>query len=318
MAKEPTRDTAFQIAGTQVKAGTRRMVEFPLARLPADASPQMLPCLVIHGREPGPTVFVSAAIHGDEINGTGAIRRLAEEVSVDTLAGTLLLLPVVNQFGFALMSRYLPDGRDLNRCFPGSSRGSLASRVARVFMEEIVGRCQAGIDLHTGSNHRTNVPHIRANLDDPRTRALAQAFGARWMMHAKLRAGSLREAGSRQGIPVLTFEGGEAHRFDLAVIEAAVVGVQAVLAHLSGEESAGTSREIRKSKWVRARRSGMFWSDVKPGEDVEKGAVVGRITDILGKVNIPVRSPESGVVIGLNLHPPVHQGDALLNLGIYL
>ncbi|MFT5430741.1 MAG: putative deacylase [Myxococcota bacterium] len=306
----------FDIAGRTVKPGSRVVVEFPLARLPAEASPQMLPCLVAHGKTPGPTVFVSAAIHGDEINGTGVIRRLADDFSVAEMSGTVLMVPVVNHFGFALESRYLPDRRDLNRCFPGSKRGSLGSRIARIFMDEIVERCDAGVDLHSGSNHRTNTPHIRANLDDPKARALAQAFGTPWMMHAKLRPGSLREAGGRKGVPILTFEGGESHRFDRTVIAAAVDGVKGVLAHLSGTAQPENSREIRKSVWLRAKRSGMFWSEVEPGDEVTKGAVVGRITDVLGRVDIPVHAPAPGVVIGLNLHPPVHQGDALLNLGL--
>lgn len=307
----------FEIAGRTVSPGKRLSVEFPVARLPGESTPQMLPCVVLHGKNPGPTVFVCGAIHGDEITGTAIIRRLMDTLSARTLTGTVLLLPVVNLFGFTLDSRYLPDRRDLNRCFPGSIRGSLGSRLARLFMDEIVARSDFGLDLHSGSDHRTNAPQIRADLDKPAHFALAKAFGAGIALHAKLRAGSLREAAGRVGVPTVTFEGGVAHRFDPDVIETGLRGVQRVLAHVRGETPPPVPTWIvRKSKWLRARRSGIFWSHVEAGQPVEEGQPLGRLTDILGKVDLPIVAPADGVVLGLNLHPPVHQGDALINLGI--
>lgn len=311
-AREP-----FAIAGRTIAPGKRAQIEFPVARQPGDSTHQMLPCVVLHGRTPGPTVFVCGAVHGDEICGTAIIRRLLETLSARTIAGTLLLLPVVNLFGFTLDSRYLPDRRDLNRCFPGSKRGSLGSRLARLFMDEVVARADYGIDLHSGSDHRTNAPQIRANLDDSQHLAIARAFGAGIAVHARLRPGSLRDAAGKAGVPVVTFEGGEAHRFDPRVIEAGVRGVERVLASVSGRPPAPVPTwVVRKSTWIRAKRSGLFWPEVEPGARVEAGQRVGRLTDLLGKVDLPVTARDEGVVLGLNLHPPVHQGDALLNVGL--
>jgi predicted deacylase len=312
LAREP-----FKIAGQTVSPGKRASVEFPVARLPGESTPQMLPCVVLHGKEPGPTVFVCGAIHGDEITGTAIIRRLMDVLSARTLAGTVLLLPVVNLFGFTLDSRYLPDRRDLNRCFPGSMRGSLGGRLARLFMDEVVARSDYGLDLHSGSDHRTNAPQIRADLDQPEHLALAKAFGAGIALHAKLRAGSLREAAGKVGVPTVTYEGGVAQRFDAHAIAVGLRGVQRVLAHVRGDPPAPIPTwMVRKTKWLRARRSGIFWPHVEAGDPVEEGQPLGRLTDILGKVDLPIVAPADGVVLGLNLHPPVHQGDALINLGI--
>lgn len=307
----------FAIGGRTVSPGRRAQIEFPVARQPGDSTPQMLPCVVLHGRAPGPTIFVCGAIHGDEIIGTAIIRRLIETLSVRSLQGTLLLLPVVNLFGFALDSRYLPDRRDLNRCFPGSNRGSLGGRLARLFMDEIVARADLGIDLHSGADNRHNAPQIRANLDDPRHLAIAKAFGAGIMVHARVRPGSLRDAAERVGVPTVTFEGGEARRFDPAVISAGVEGVRRVLASTGAAPPAAVpSWVVRRAKWLRAQRSGLFWPEITPGARVEAGQRLGRLTDLLGKVELPILAPEDGVVLGVNLHPPVHQGDALMNLGL--
>ena len=307
----------FEIAGQAIRPGKRVPVEFPVARQPGESTPQTLPCVVLHGKEPGPTVFVCGAIHGDEITGTAIVRRLMDTLSAKTLAGTVLLVPVVNLFGFTLHSRYLPDRRDLNRCFPGSNRGSLGGRLARLFMDEIVARSDYGLDLHSGSDHRTNAPQIRADLDQPEHLALAKAFGAGIALHAKLRAGSLREAAGRVGVPTVTFEGGVANRFDPVAIEVGLRGVERVLAHVRGDPPPPVSTWIvRKSKWLRAKRSGIFWPQIEAGAPVEEGQPLGRLTDILGKVDLPIVAPADGVVLGLNLHPPVHQGDALINLGV--
>ena len=306
----------FEIGGTLVAPGTRAQLEFPVARLPGESNPQMLPCVVIHGREPGPVGFVSAAVHGDEVNGTAIIRRLIDRLKPKTMAGTVMLVPVVNLFGFMLGSRYLPDRRDLNRCFPGSRRGSLASRMAHLFMEEIVARADYGVDLHTGSHHRTNAPQIRANLDDPKALELATAFGTGLAIHAKQRPGSLRQACAKLGVPALTMEAGEALRFDANAVEVGVRGVERLVACRAGREiEAIPTLMIRSSKWLRAKRSGLFWSEVRPGDHVSTGQIVGRLTDLLGDYSVKVKSPADGVVLGLNLLPTVHQGDALLNLG---
>jgi predicted deacylase len=231
MVRKPVR-LPFRIGAVSVPPGRRVETELPVARM-ITGSPLSIPVLVLHGNTKGPTVWISAAIHGDEINGVEIIRRVLGLLNPRRLAGTVLAVPVVNIPGFMNGDRYLPDRRDLNRSFPGSSRGSLASRIAHLFTEEITSRCQVGIDLHTGSDHRTNLPQIRADLEDPTTRKLAMAFAPPVMMHASTRDGSLRRSGADLGVSVLLYEGGEAWRFDEGSIQTGVSGVMRVLAELS-------------------------------------------------------------------------------------
>ncbi len=197
---------SFAIAGVRIRAGTARALELPITRLVTGAD-VTLPVRVVHGREDGPTIWLDAAIHGDEVVGVEVIRQVMASLDPKTFCGTLVAVPIVNVLGFMTGDRYLPDRRDLNRSFPGSARGSLASRIAHLFMREVVAKCEVGIDLHTGSDRRSNLPQIRADLDDPGTRELAQAFGAPVMLHAKIRDGSLRHAAREQGAKVLLYEG---------------------------------------------------------------------------------------------------------------
>jgi uncharacterized protein len=188
-----------------------------------------MPVVVINGKHPGPTVWLSGAIHGDELNGVEVVRRVLPRIDQRTLRGAIIAVPVVNVFGFVEQSRYLPDGRDLNRSFPGSARGSMASQLAALFMKEVVMQCELGIDLHTAAAHRTNIPQVRANLDDAETLALAKAFGAPFIIDARLRDGSVRSAATKRGIKVLLYEAGQIHRFDEEAVEAGVDGVLRVL-----------------------------------------------------------------------------------------
>src|SRR5690606_22188097 len=191
-----------------------------------------LPVHVLHGREEGPTVWMNAAIHGDELVGVEVIRRVLATLDPRTIRGTVLAVPIVNVLGAMTADRYLPDRRDLNRSFPGSPRGSLAARIAHLMMTEVVAKCEVGIDLHTGSDRRTNLPQVRADLDDPRTRELAEAFGAPVMLHAEVRDGPLREAAGQVGATVLLYGGREAWRVGEGAIAAGVEGVRRVLARL--------------------------------------------------------------------------------------
>jgi predicted deacylase len=198
---------SFGIGTVRVRAGSTREVGLPITRLVTGADVS-LPVRVIHGREDGPTVWVNAAIHGDEVVGVEVIRRVLARLSAKTFRGTLIAVPIVNVLGFMAGERYLPDRRDLNRSFPGSARGSLAGRIAHLMMTEVVAKCEVGIDLHTGSDRRTNLPQVRADLDDPKTLKLAEAFGAPVIYHARLRDGSLRSAALDSGATVLLYEGG--------------------------------------------------------------------------------------------------------------
>lgn len=307
----------FRIGGVEVEPGGRRLVDLQLTRR-YTSSDVVIPVHVIHGRREGPRLFVSAAVHGDEINGVEAIRRLLKLRLLDGLRGTLVAIPVVNVHGFLAKNRYTPDRRDLNRSFPGLAKGSLAGRVAKAFMDEVVSRCTHGIDLHTGSNHRTNLPHIRANLEDPETRALAEAFGAPVMIDAKVRDGSLRQAALECGIPMLLFEGGEALRFDRFVTEAAVGGVLAVMASLgmvtSRRRKAPKPFVATSTRWIRAPESGLLISEIEVGAAVEAGQELGIVSDPYGLRTAPVLARDPGIVIGRLKLPLVNEGDALFHI----
>jgi predicted deacylase len=309
----------IQVGGVTVGPGQRETISIRVARLYTH-SELSLPVHVVHGRRQGPRLFVSAAIHGDEICGVEIIRQLLERKSLRQLRGTLLAVPVVNVYGFLNHSRYLPDRRDLNRSFPGSETGSLTSRVARIFMNEVVGKCTHGIDLHTGSNHRVNLPQIRAQMDDPETARLAQAFGAPVILDANLRDGSLRQAGVERSMPILLYEAGEALRYDTDVTRIGLRGITAVMRAIgmlpqSARPKAPTKSVVAESStWVRAPISGVLHGAVPAGTNVEKGSLLGTISDPFGQEESPVTSPVRGIVVGRLKLPLVYQGDALFHV----
>ena len=307
----------FEIRGDVVPAGTRLDLQLPIASFPT-GTPVTLPLSVLHGRHDGPTIWLNAAIHGDEIGGVAIIRRVLASLSANTLHGTLVVAPVVNVHGFLTGDRYLPDRRDLNRCFPGSAKGSLARRMAHLLMTEVVSRCSVGIDLHTGSDGRCNLPQIRADLSDDHTLEVATAFGAPVMMHSKVRDGSLRGAATKAGATVLLFEGGEALRFHQPSIQAGVVGVRRVMASLGMIEpvAAPERAPLRSStsKWVRASRSGLAQIDCALGDDVTKGQVLGQIHDAMGRRLARLKSSADGIVVGIKVEPLVHRGDAMVHV----
>ncbi|MDX1501891.1 MAG: succinylglutamate desuccinylase/aspartoacylase family protein [Thermoanaerobaculia bacterium] len=310
----------LEIGGRPIARGERLEVEIPVARL-FSGDWLSLPVSVIRGEREGPTVWLDAAIHGDELNGMEIIRRVLERLDGREIAGTLLAVPVVNVFGFVHESRYLPDRRDLNRSFPGSQRGSLSARLAHLFLTEVVERCDLGIDLHTGSLHRTNLPQVRGDLEDPRVRSLAEAFQAPLIYPAKPIKGSLRAAAKKRGIPLIVFEGGEPMRFNPGVIAAGEEGVLRVLRHVGLADGAPApparpTFEATGSKWVRAGRSGIFRQRVRLGERVERGELLGEIGDAFPGKTRPVKARDAGIVIGHTNKPLVHQGDALVHIGI--
>jgi hypothetical protein len=319
----------FEIHGTVVAPGQRRRLELPVARLPTDTM-MSLPITIINGVHPGPRLWLSAAIHGDEINGVEIIRQVLAQVDAQQIQGTLVTVPIVNVFGFIGQSRYLPDHRDLNRSFPGSPRGSLASRLAHLFMQAVVNRCTHGIDLHTASHHRTNWPQIRANLHDPETYRCAQAFGAPLMVHAATRDGSLRQAAAQQNIPILLYEGGEALRFDPDAIRVGVEGVLRVMsllemqpmspaAAMAADWSQGTipPLEVTESKWVRTPCSGILHSETSLGQRVSKRQKLGVVADAFGDKPVKITAPFAGIVIGATQNPLVNQGDGIFHVAAH-
>ncbi|MBD2258959.1 succinylglutamate desuccinylase/aspartoacylase family protein [Pseudanabaena sp. FACHB-2040] len=306
------------VAGEIVLPGKRRKIDIPVARLPTGTL-LSLPVTVLNGRKPGPKLWLSAAIHGDELNGVEIIRRLLKSVKPTALCGSVIAVPVVNIFGLLEQSRYLPDRRDLNRSFPGSMRGSLAARLAALFMREVVSQCDYGIDLHTAAIHRINLPQIRANLLDPPTYAFAQAFGAPIMLHASVRDGSLRQAATRRNIPTLLYEAGEALRFNESAIQMGVEGINRVMTYLGMYDTPNLpdpvmQLESHQTKWVRASRGGIWHREVRLGEPVQKRQRMGFISDTFGDRLATIHSPLEGLVIGHGQNPLVNQGDALVHI----
>jgi uncharacterized protein len=309
----------FTIAGETIAPGTAADVAFPITTM-ATGTASSLGIRVLHGARPGPAVFVSAAIHGDEIVGTAVIQRLAQDLDPRTLAGTVLLVPVANIFGFITHSRYLPDRRDLNRSFPGSAGGSLAGQLAHVFYREVVGRCQLGIDIHSAAIHRYNLPQIRIKAGDKRLVELAMAFGAPVIIESPLRDGSLRDLAQKNGVDMLLMETGEALRFDRLSIETGVAGVSRVLAHLDmieaddGLTEVGIPARANRSVWVRAPRGGVAQMVRESGAPVRKGDLLATVSGLYGEAAQELTSPVDGIIIGHATLPVVHQGDALFHI----
>jgi predicted deacylase len=309
----------LKIGEVEVKAGESVTIDLPMASLYSHA-PMSLPVQVTRGRRDGPSLFVSAALHGDEINGVEIIRRLLRLPLLKKLRGTLIAIPIVNVYGFVSRSRYLPDRRDLNRSFPGSDRGSMAARLAELFLHEIVDKCQYGIDLHTGAVHRDNLPQIRANLDDPETSRIAHAFHVPVLLNSNIRDGSLREVAAERGIPVLLYEAGEALRFDERSIRAGVKGIIGVMRELGMLPAASRARKpaeplvARASTWVRAGRSGILRMTSALGARVRRHEVIGAIADPFGQQELEVSANASGIIIGRTNLPLVNEGEAIFHI----
>ena len=312
------------IGGRQIPPGTTTQLELPMVSLYTDTE-ICIPVHVIRSRKDGPNVFVSAAVHGDELNGIEIIQRLINKKSFRLSRGTLILVPIVNVYGVLSQSRYMPDRRDLNCSFPGSLNGSLAGIVAHRFLTEIVAKCQYGIDLHTGAIHRSNLPQIRADLKDPETRDLAEVFGVPVLLNSNLRDGSLRESAVQNGTKVLLYEAGEALRFDELSIRAGVKGVLNVLSALKMTRS--TSKRKRKanptpyiantSRWTRATASGFVTTYKNLGDVVEKGQILASIYSPLGKILSEVTAIKTGIIIGQQNIPLIQQGDAMFHIAYF-
>ena len=317
--------TDFELGGVRVGAGQRRIINLSIGQL-YDFTEISLPVQVIRGRKSGPTLFVSAAIHGDEINGIEIVRRVLKQKILRRIKGTLIAVPIVNVFGFNNRSRYLPDRRDLNRSFPGSEKGSLAARLAHVFMKEIVERSTHGIDLHSAAIHRYNLPQVRAWMDHHETARLAHSFGAPVLLNATVRDGSLREAAAEKRIPMLLFEGGEALRFDEKVTQAGIRGIFSVMRAIGmleekegprGKKMRRESYVARNSYWTRAPQSGILKINKRVGSQVKKGDLLGVISSPFGEHRVEVRALHSGVIIGSTVMPLVNRGDGLFHVATF-
>jgi len=296
------------IGGEVISRGENRIIDLQLPPLTTHTALSM-PIHVIRGRKPGPRLLVCAAIHGDEINGIEIIRRILGRKSWSGMQGDLIAIPIVNMYGFIHQTRYLPDRRDLNRCFPGTEKGSMAGRLAHIFLNEVVAKCTHGIDL----------PQVRACLDDPETTRIAHAFPVPVLLDASLRPGTIREAAGQKDIPWLVYEAGEALRFDEVAIRAGKRGILQVMRELGMLKKRKPKKVYEpqvasKSYWVRASKSGIFRSLLPMGAHVAKGDLLGVIDDPYGGNEDHMYAPTSGIIIGKTNLPLVYEGDAITHI----
>ncbi len=302
-----------------VPPGTYQRLSWSATEL-FEGVPIATPVLVVNGREPGPTLCLTAAIHGDELNGIEMVRRVMHNLDPKELSGAVIGVPIVNLQGFRRASRYLPDRRDLNRYFPGNPQGSQASRIAFSFFTKVVTHCDALVDLHTGSFERANLPQLRADLRNPDVVTLTQGFGATVILHSDPAEGTLRYAATRAGIPSVTLEAGGPSELELKEVMHGVKGIETLLNTL------GMIREARlwgdpepvyyQSTWVRANSGGILLSDVSLGSTVERGDLLGTITDPMSNASTRLVSPYSGRIIGMARNQVVMPGFAAFHVGI--
>ncbi|MGB1227112.1 MAG: succinylglutamate desuccinylase/aspartoacylase family protein [Poseidonibacter sp.] len=312
------KNSKIEFAGVEVLKGTNVTLNLELPKL--YHSPMDLPIRVIRGKKDGPTIFISAAIHGDELNGIEIIRRFRKLSILKRLKGTVVLIPIVNIYGVMTLSRYMPDRRDLNRSFPGTKKGSLASRVAKVFFDEIVSKCDFGIDLHTAAIHKSNLPQVRTNLDNEFTNNLAKKFEAPIVLHSQLRDNSLRAEAQEKGIPVLLYEAGEALRFDETSIRIGVKGIVNVLRELDMLPAVSKKRKYkmpivtRSSQWIRSTESGVIRTIKALGDIVKEDEVIAYVDEPLDDKSFEIRASFDGVIIGKSEIPLIQEGDAIFHI----
>ena len=309
---------AIRFGGRQIAPGQAAELRLEVSEF-YTAEPLAVPVTVLRGRRPGPTLFLTGAVHGDELNGVAIIRDLLIDQDFSDLAGTLIAVPVVNVPGFLHQSRMLPDNRDLNRSFPGSAEGSFTARLAQRMFHEVIRRSDFGIDLHTAGGDRANYPHVRADLSDRRVAELAAAFGSPVVIHGRGPGGALRRAAADAGVPTIVYEAGSARVFERRFIDQGIAGVQNVLRHLGMLDGGPVGQpplrlEVRKSSWLRASAGGILDLKVALGEAVARGQVISINTNPFGRERSQLVSPAAGIVIGLTRSPLVHPGDAICHL----
>ena len=308
------------INNTEILPGKSVKIEVNVAKLPS-RSPIDIIITVARSKVPGPTLLLMGGLHGDEINGVEIVRRIIEEGHHIPEKGSVICIPLLNIYGFIHFSRYVPDGKDVNRSFPGNKNGSLASRIAHYLMMDIIPKIDYGIDFHTGGADRENYPQVRCILTDPVSRDLANAFSAPFTLHSTYRPNSLRQSAAKLGKSIIVYEGGESSRFSESAIRQGIQGTLRLMKYLemkSGQvpDPEHGNQQLMHSTWIRARASGLFKSLVSGGEEIRKNQLVGYITDPFGEFKIPLKSHASGFVISLNNNPILHQGDAVMHIGV--
>ncbi len=307
----------FLIAGMRVEPGRRKDVKIRISEF-YTATPVFIPVTVLHGRRPGPVVYITAAVHGNELNGVEMVRHVRALVDPRELRGTLVLVMIANPIAFLTMTRDLPDGRDLNRFFPGRDRGSMASHIAGALFTKIVRLCDYGIDLHTAGAGRTNLPHVRADMRSPVLRRLATAFGCEVVFDLPGEEGTLRRAATRAGVPTIVYEAGEPLKFQRNLIRRGVEGIRNVLADLRmydfDRRSPPFQIVVEDHRWIRAQKGGILILNVRPGDLVEKGSVLAVNTKPFGTEVNRLEAPYTGLVVGCTTIPMVIPGSAVCHL----
>lgn len=311
--------TSFTVSGIAIHPGETREIYLKVSESFLSSS-ILIPVTVIRGKKPGPTAFVVAAVHGDEINGTDIVRQLIFGIDPEQVSGTLIAIPVVNIPGFLGQTRYLPYHRDLNRFFPGKKSGNNAQRIAHRIFKEVVSKCDFGIDLHTASSGRSNLPHVRGDMMDPQVRKLARAFGATVMVNQIGIRGSLRREATQAGIPTILFEAGEAGRFSKRVSAAGLRGVLSVLAEMKMLPARAAAKRapfqviVRESEWIRAEKGGILDLNIRPGDLIYKGDVIGEILNPFGRTVTQIRAPGTGIIIGITTQPITVPGTGIAHV----
>jgi uncharacterized protein len=307
------------INGVRISPGQSVNIELPIAKLPTHTLID-LPIFIRSAAKEGPVVLISGGIHGDEINGVFTAKKILEEIDskLKLLKGTLIIMPLVNIYGFLSNSRTFPDGRDLNRSFPGNKKGSLASRIAFILQDQIIPQIDYGIDFHTGGRMLSNQPQIRVDFKDKVAFELAKAFGTHFVVNSKHIEKSFRKTAFNAKKHLLVYEGGESMRLDNFAIEEGVLGTKRLLHHLEMIDSPQPTQAtlvLKDSEWTRGKASGIFYSSVNLGDTIRKGQMIAQISDPFGQVIVPVKANTNGFVIGLNNKPVVNVGDALIHIG---
>jgi uncharacterized protein len=309
----------IEINGIVVKPGQTAQVHLNKYQLPTKTIIE-IPVYIFSSKKPGPTILLQAGMHGDELNGIEVVRRLITRKDVThPLCGAVVAIPVINTFAFLYKTRDLPDGKDLNRCFPGTRNGSLGSRIAYDLTNQIIPQIDIGLDFHTGGKQINNYPQLRCTFDDKHSLELAKIFSPTYIINSSFRDGSLRKEAYKKGKQVLVYEGGESSRFHYSFINEGVNGCLRLMKHFKMIDATIRENEsiiIHKNTWLRAKSSGMFHCSKPSGVPVEKGEVIAHVTDPFGEHQENILAPHDGYIIAINNQPVVNQGDALLHLGM--
>lgn len=314
--KNPTR---LSLLGVDILPGSSHVLQFDVAKLHTRNSIRV-PIFVERGKKEGPVLLLLGGVHGDEINGVEIVRRIIRKKFNRPKRGTIICIPVFNIFGFLNLSRKFPDGRDLNRVFPGSAKGSLASQFAHEFKKEIAPHVDYLLDFHTGGGDRVNKAQTRCMLDDPKTLELAKVFGAPFIIQSKFIEKSLRAFFQEKGKTALLYEGGKSMMYDEEAIRYGVQGAKNVISFLRMKKYEPVAHHapviIRKSKWIRASHSGMFHVKVENGARIKKGTVLALITDPFGEFEKKITAPFDCYVFCVNISPIVNRGDAVFHVSL--